>query len=130
MKIGDRKEAKDTESMKMQLSQISDRPRLRELDVNVSSEGVKQQKTGGKAKRGVWKRRGQGERTEMVQHKDKNKENISDKGSKRGKEMTELTEAKHLVEDRGTRNKCMKLEPSSNSPMVEDPSHNWTQTYQ
>lgn len=66
----------------------------------------------------------------MVQHKDKSKENISDKGSKRGREIEELIEVNYLDEDRGTRNKCMKLETSSNSPMVEDPSYNWTRTYQ
>lgn len=60
----------------------------------------------------------------MAQHTDQNKENISGKGFKRGREMEELTEVQHHEEDRGTRNKCIKLERSSNSPMVEDPSYN------
>lgn len=103
-------------------TQIHGRPRLRELDVNVCTEGAKQPENMGQTKQGRWKRRGQGERKEL-----ENKENRSDIGAKRGREIEDPTEVKHLEE--GIRHKCLKLERSSNSPMVEDPSHNWTQIY-
>lgn len=60
MELGDREEKKDNENLEVHLNTlISGRPRLSELDVNVSTEGVKQQENVGKTKQGMWKRRGQ-----------------------------------------------------------------------
>lgn len=50
MEIRGREGEKDSENLEIQLSQLSDRPSLRELDVNVSTKGVKQQENVGKAK--------------------------------------------------------------------------------
>lgn len=78
----------------------------------------------GKTKKGIWKRRGQGEKRELDQHRDHNKENIEEKIIKRGREIEALIDDKQLEEEWGNRNKCIKLEKSINSPMVKVTSHN------
>lgn len=80
-----REEEMDIERMKVNnKAPKNDRPRLRELDINVSTKGAKQQEEVGKRKKGMWKRRGQMEKRELDQDKDQNKKNIYKKRIKMG----------------------------------------------
>lgn len=59
--------------------QENDRPKLMELNMNISTERANQHGELGKTKKRMQKRLGKGERKEMAQSYDLNKENIGEK---------------------------------------------------
>lgn len=76
----------------------NDRPKLMELNMNINTERANQRGELGKAKKGICKRLGKGERKEIAQSCDLNKENIGEKEIKRGRELEGLEGEKQVEE--------------------------------
>lgn len=107
--------------------QETDRPWLRELNINTIPERKIVQKEVENARKGTWKRISQGERRAVEQNLELDKENLGDLGVKRGRDIGDALEGHPLEGEEESVSKCPKREISSFNPMVEVTSHNWAQ---
>lgn len=103
------------------------RPSLRELNIKVNVEGGNQHKDHEKLTKRTWKRLNKGVRNETAQPSVPNKDNVDDRGVKRGRESDLGEEMQEDEKFWGNSLKSIKVEAHRTSPKVGVASHNWTQ---
>lgn len=103
------------------------RPKLKEIEQNITRGTVHRDEDHRKNIQGTWKRQDRGERGEAMQITDQCIENFDETGIKRARQLGEIEDAQLLHEGLGNRNKWQKIDQSENSPMVGVASQKWPQ---